>query len=205
VSSISKALIKEKQSPEILMYEEKLVKELDELIFTQEKELSEIWAKFITENIFSTIYKLDIERMKYLLKSYLRTRLLKLQKYYLDVIKNKKENLISQAEFDFLSNYFIRKKMHFMKSFGDRLPIDQHDFIDPIEGSEEQPRNSPVNPELVTQPDTRKPVFVKITKAVGKLGHQETGVSDNLKLGDVIFMPYDRCKDLLESEVAELT
>lgn len=205
VSMISKALIEEKQCPEILPYKESLVNQLDELIFSQEESVWEIQATSVTENFFTTIYRLDIERMKYLLKSYLRTRLLKIQKYYLYIVRNDRADLVSEAEFKFLTQYFVRKKIHFMNSFGERLPTDQHDFIDAVDGKEEQHRNWPVNPELVTHPDTRKPVFIKITKAVGKLGHQETGVSDNLKMGDVIFIPYDRCKELLESNVAELT
>jgi len=186
-----------------LAYKTELVEELDLLITTQEEAVSSGSSSSVTENFFASIYKLDIERMKYLLKSYLRTRLLKIQKLYLDIIRNDKGDLLSESEYEFVAKFFIHKKTHFQTSFSRRLPNELEDFVDPSGENTSNP-NCPVNPEMVVEPNMARPVFVKIAKAVGKLGQQDSGVSSNLKLGNVVFMPYERCKGLLDTGVAEL-
>lgn len=203
---MTKAVIAEKQAPEILLFREKLVSDLDTLIHSQEEIISSVDASTVTENFFTTVYKLEIERMKYLLKNYLRTRLFKIQKYYLDIIRNEKGDLLSDAEMSFVTSYFVHKKNHFKESFAARLPKVLADFADaPTTENGDENSNYPVNPEMVTEPNLTKPVFIKITKAVGKLAHQESGISDNLKMGDVMFIPYDRSRALLEANLAELT
>ena len=93
VEQISKAIIKERESPEILQYETDMITSLEKLILSQEEALDETSASTTTENFFNSIYKLEVERMKYLLKTYLRTRLFKIEKYHLYLIKNEKFEL----------------------------------------------------------------------------------------------------------------
>lgn len=209
----------EKQSPEILAYKERMVNEMDEFIVSQEDVLNKAdedaekiripltGQKANISNLFKSYYKLEIERMKYLLKSYLRTRLIKIQNNYLDIIKNEKGDLLSNAEYEFAANFFVHKKTHFIQSFAGKFPTILSDFVDldPERPESAEHPNCPVNPEMISKPNLSTPVFVKITKNVGKLGHHEAGLSMNLKCGDIIFMSYERSKDLIASDVAELT
>lgn len=93
LEKVTKAIIKERESPDILPYETDIITELEKLIATQEEALEDVEAVTPTENFFNSIYKLEVERMKYLLKSYLRTRIFKIEKYHLYLIKNNKEEL----------------------------------------------------------------------------------------------------------------
>lgn len=102
--------------------------------------------------------------------------------------------------------YFIAKKNHFKDSFAHNLPQELNDFVDPPEDENEEPAaNCPVNPEMVTPPALGKHVFAKINQTVPKVAHGLPGVQDNLRMGDVVFLPYDRCDQLINNGYAELT
>lgn len=201
VNDIQQAIINEKESPELLNYNANIVEWLDDYIVRQEEGLSQIKAT-AQDNFFSDIYKLEIERMKYMLKSYLRIRLTKIEKYYLDIIRNEKTDILSNAEFNYAARYFVMKKTHFEKSFTKDIPETFNDFVDDVEGQEAH-ENNPVNPLLVTPPDLQKFVFIKSNQA-GKveLGDGESDLS--LKMDEVILLPYATARTMLSNGTANL-
>jgi GINS complex subunit 4 len=203
VRDATRALIAERESPEILKYNKEVVEKLDSHIWQQDDALEEVETNSVTEGFFKSIYKLEIERMKFLLKSYLSTRIFKIEKYYLDLIYNERIDLLSESEYEFAAKYFIYKKKHYQNSFSKKLPSSLNDFVEP--NDDDKNPNCPVNPDMVTQPNLKKPIFLKVTKSAFKLSHQDAGIHNNLKIGDVMFIPYNECMDLLKNEVAELT
>jgi GINS complex subunit 4 len=77
VSKLQAQIFLEKNTEEILEYEgETIVDKIDKLILTQETSI-EGEAQSAEDNLFSNLYKLEIERIKYMLKTYLRVRLAK--------------------------------------------------------------------------------------------------------------------------------
>ena len=66
-----------------MKYEEDLIKRIDRLVISQEQSLDANQFED-EETIFENIYKLEIERVKYMLKSYLRARLGKVNR--LDIL-----------------------------------------------------------------------------------------------------------------------
>ena len=109
VVDFKNAIIEEKESPIILKYKKELVEELDLLIKGQEECLTED-ASSDSERLFITFYKLEIERMKYLLKSYLRTRLFKLEKFVYSIIREEIDSeWLSEAETEYILKFFVHK------------------------------------------------------------------------------------------------
>jgi GINS complex subunit 4 len=192
----------EKQAPEILQYKQELVTQLDDQINNQQNVLSEmkVTAK---ENFFLDIYKLEIERMKYMLKSYLRTRLSKIEKLYLHIIRHDKAEMLSDAEIQYAWNYFSNKKEHFEGCFANSLPGSFKDFVEDNGKENDTHPNNPVNPELVTPPDVQKFVFVKPNKT-GKVQLNDGEPDLTLKVDDILLLPYAYAHELIENNTAEM-
>ena len=62
-------------------------------------------------------YDLDLERVKFILRDYLRIRLLKIEKYLYYIIKNDLCNILSEAEFEYAKNLFKIKRKYFSENF----------------------------------------------------------------------------------------
>ncbi len=79
VKSLQELIFLEKGSEEIMEYnKDGIVDKIDKYVVTQETSIEgEVGSH--EDNLFSNIYKLDIERIKYMLKSYLRARLRKVR------------------------------------------------------------------------------------------------------------------------------
>ena len=70
-------------SPELLPYQLKLVEVICEQISEKEKAINQMSKKSgITQDtrFYLNIYRMEVERVKYLLKSYLRSRIVKIEK-----------------------------------------------------------------------------------------------------------------------------
>eukprot|EP01017_Pseudomicrothorax_dubius_P047620 TRINITY_DN8574_c0_g1_i1.p1 TRINITY_DN8574_c0_g1~~TRINITY_DN8574_c0_g1_i1.p1 ORF type:complete len:143 (+),score=38.69 TRINITY_DN8574_c0_g1_i1:28-456(+) len=100
---VAQMILQEKSSPNLLPYQENIVNELSEIIKHQEQVIQKQ-----TENKFlHNIYELDLLRTKYMLKSYLRLRLGKVQKFYLYFMQHEpRQSLLSANERDFLKKFY---------------------------------------------------------------------------------------------------
>ncbi len=95
-NSLINGLIKiwknEKFSNDILLYQNSLISTAIDLVEKTEKELKD--SSIEKEN--SDIIELDIERMKFLIKDYLRIRIMKIEKYLFYILKNDLSSLLSE-------------------------------------------------------------------------------------------------------------
>ncbi len=112
-NSLINGLIKiwknEKFSNDILLYQNSLISTAIDLVEKTEKELKD--SSIEKEN--SDIIELDIERMKFLIKDYLRIRLIKIEKYIFYILKNDLSNLLSQNEINFVIDLIKMKSIYF--------------------------------------------------------------------------------------------
>ena len=58
---------------------------------------------------------MEVERVKYLLKSYLRSRIIKIERNLLFIIEKDRASLLSQAEMEYAWQLYEAKKEHFNK------------------------------------------------------------------------------------------
>jgi uncharacterized protein YecA (UPF0149 family) len=80
VAQLRKAWESESVCPEVLPFERELVEVITELVSNQEDVLEDI--EQTSDQAFSAnLYQMEIERIKFSLAKYLRTRLLKIEKF----------------------------------------------------------------------------------------------------------------------------
>lgn len=70
-------IIQEKTCPNIQVYQEELVKSLAEKVNAQEASINEIPKESQDNKLFVDLYKQELEKIKFLMKMYFRTRLQK--------------------------------------------------------------------------------------------------------------------------------
>jgi hypothetical protein len=80
VAQLRKAWVSECVCPELLPFQQELVEGITELLANQEEVLEDI--EQTSDQAFSAnLYQMEIERIKFSLAKYLRTRLLKIEKF----------------------------------------------------------------------------------------------------------------------------
>ena len=101
----------EKLSQTLLPYEENIINEVVSLV---EKKEEEIKNKKMDKNIKYYI-EIDIQRIKFIIKDYLRIRLMKIEKYLFYLLKNNKINILSQNEIKFAAELMDVKAAYFVQ------------------------------------------------------------------------------------------
>ena len=101
----------EKLSQTLLPYEENIINEVTALIEKKEKELKE---KKIDKNV-KYYMEIDIQRIKFIIKDYLRIRLMKIEKYLFYLLKNNKIDILSQNEIKFAAELMDIKAAYFIQ------------------------------------------------------------------------------------------
>ncbi|CAG9332635.1 unnamed protein product [Blepharisma stoltei] len=187
VLELEAAVRREKACPEILMYESDLIESLIGQVESREKALR-IDPITPEEQFRGLLYQMDLDRVKYLLSSYLRSRLVKIQAYALWVVRQDDVNFLSPQEIDFLTKYYSIKTNHFKKTFLLGLPND----LRSLESRKGQ-RVIEVSPQL------DKHVFIKVIDDVGRV-QTENSADIYLEKGDIFFIPYNLVKPLITEE-----
>lgn len=100
----------EKLCQDLLPFEEKIITDAIAAVEQKEKELSndttiDKTIKYYTE--------LDIQRIKYVIKDYLRIRLMKIEKYLFYLLKNNVTDILSQNEMNFAAGLMDAKALYF--------------------------------------------------------------------------------------------
>ena len=64
---------------------------------------------------------MELERVKFMVKSYLRARILKIEKHLLYIVEKDKAHLLSQPEMDYTWQLYETRKDHFNSEFFDKI------------------------------------------------------------------------------------
>lgn len=109
--------INEMNAPEILQYDDDMVSEMLEQINNQQAyvdSVNEDQAQRTEERLFvNKLYQMEIDRFRYMVSSYLRTRLHKIEKFALHILKD--ENLtqrLSVKERNFAQQFVVLYESH---------------------------------------------------------------------------------------------
>ena len=70
---------------------------------------------------YLNIYRMEIERVKYLLKSYLRSRIIKIENQLIYLIEKDQAHLLSQSEMEYAWNLSEAKKEVYQKDFFNKI------------------------------------------------------------------------------------
>merc|ERR1719277_625193 len=150
----------EKYAPELLPFDSKLVEDFSEVIeFVGENLESE--REDPHEDSNSPDYRLrsiEHERMKYLLKDYLRIRLWKLSQWSQHYLEPEKSHFLSDAERTFVRELWGTKKSFFEHLFVTALPVSKQKLDDKFDVL-----------EMVRRPKLDQHVYARIVGNIGAI------------------------------------
>lgn len=111
---------REKLSEELLPYREDLIPKLSAQI---EKRKSYLKSLNLSEGdeFMREILELDLERVLFVFKDYLRIRLAKIEKFLFQIIQMDLGNLLSNKEFDYAFKLFTLKRAYFTQNVYSKL------------------------------------------------------------------------------------
>ncbi|KAF2070561.1 hypothetical protein CYY_008124 [Polysphondylium violaceum] len=179
--------INEKFSPELLFYDQVLVDSILEKIQLKENICAENNDN-IEHQFMANIYEMEIERLKYMVKMYLRARLQKIEKYYSFILQNDQIiSRLSDNEKEYCQKFSEMTEDHLKQSFLNGLP--------------KSFKNN--DKENVNQPNTSTFVFCQSTDDLGDVQVEDDQIVD-FKKGGIYFLRYEPIKFLVEQSKIKL-
>jgi len=160
----------EKFSPELLHFNERIVENISELCEVVGEDLDQERSEAQQDpNDPGYILRcVDLERVKYVLRDYLRIRLWKIQQYPQHYLESDNIKLLSDAERLFLRDYWNAKKEFFKNRLLGALPPSKQGLDDKIDLL-----------DMVRRPCLDKYIYVKIQDDVGQLEVPNTSLTQD--------------------------
>ncbi|KAJ2724728.1 GINS complex subunit [Coemansia sp. Benny D115] len=190
-SILMRSWINERGAPEILEYQGTAIENLMELADFQQQKLSSKQTTGLVANIIS----MELERVKYLVRSYLRTRLAKIEdhaKYYLQEPMYRER--LSQAELDYAKGFVDLENRHVKASFLDQLPPHLRALDDvSAEGL-----------DMVPKPDLDSAVFCRVRVNVGEFQFVSSEDPIVMRRNNIFITRYSTVRDLVADSKVEL-
>ncbi|OAE25531.1 hypothetical protein AXG93_1543s1480 [Marchantia polymorpha subsp. ruderalis] len=175
----------EKCAPEILPYEATLVERVREQIQLMEENI-EAFATEIKDDLMLSLYRMDVNRTLFLLRSYLRARLHKIERFPIHIVDNPELwDRLSEHEQEYTNKYCEILAKHFEKTVLIRLPDQYGSMLKQTSlASEENDMNFPRLTENRAENPNGSKTFVFFSQrkclrelpliiVAGTLGHQK--------------------------------
>lgn len=189
----------EELSPEILQYEDEMVESVKEAIDEREAMIEDAEEEIASaaagggNKILSASqywYRKEVERIRFILHSYLRVRLWKIQKYTLYFLSDEESwNRLSAAEQQFATNYSSLGERHFKDCFLRDLPK-KYQAVD--------------DREMVVAPNLRKFVIFQANEDRENVMIENGKHRVNLQKGNIFVANYSNFKHLVYDGVVDL-
>nr|ACU21110.1 unknown [Glycine max] len=201
VELLKRAWRNEKAAPEILRYESKLVSRVNKVIQLME-EIVEEKSSGGTDPLSVSLYQMDLDRTLFLLRSYLRIRIQKIEKYVFHIQKTEElRNRLSKYEKDFAKMCENDLEQHLDESVLSKLPKDYKSVLRQSSMSEED--------DMVPEPQLDTFVLCRSKEYLTGIQLEDGPVDDRSKLfemepGVLHFICYKSIKALAESGKIDL-
>jgi GINS complex subunit 4 len=112
-------------APELLPYQHALVESICREINAKDREITQRMENKKQsgqdERFYLNINRMEIERTKYTLKSYLRCRMIKIEKHLLYIVEKDQAHLLSPSEMEYAWTLYEAKKEHFNSEFFEKV------------------------------------------------------------------------------------
>ncbi|GFQ06224.1 DNA replication complex gins protein sld5 [Phtheirospermum japonicum] len=198
----------EKAAPEILKYDTDLVQRSRQQIQLM-LALKLLSFRFVVEEMvdeFSqngvdpltvSLYQMDLDRTMFLLRSYLRTRLLKIEKYVFHIQKTAEVwNRLSEPEQKFAKRCGGDIKNHLEQSVLSKLPDQYQSHLRQSAASEDD--------DMVPEPQLDAYVVCRSKRYLGAFQLDDGGAPVTIEADDLLALPYKSIKPLVESKQIDL-
>lgn len=143
-------------------------------------------------------YELDMERTKFILRDYLRIRLIKIEKYLYYLIKNDMSSLLSEAEFDYAKNLFKIKRKYFNEHFFKKINPQLNDF-GPSGITSDVVQGPPQKFYTIIKSNTLENNYLNIKDI-----YNESTETLSIQREDIVCLPYFLIKDKVEENKYQL-
>ncbi|ODQ81203.1 hypothetical protein BABINDRAFT_34054 [Babjeviella inositovora NRRL Y-12698] len=159
LTRLMQLVVNERMAPDVLEYEEELLERILartrlQIEFIEINSLELQLEKDIKLQLM--IVELELERVNYLIRTYLRTRLSKIDKFTVYITKNgDMVKRLSPSEVSYMRKHFEILTTLYKKQFLSRLP-ELLQLLDDTGGGI----------SMIEEPDLDKPVFVKVVKTI---------------------------------------
>eukprot|EP00038_Savillea_parva_P018699 m.25122 g.25122 ORF g.25122 m.25122 type:complete len:218 (+) comp4211_c1_seq1:241-894(+) len=183
------AWVSEKAAPEILQYETETVQTLLDLVSDQDTLSREHSAETVNHKFLYNVYQMEIARIKFLIRSYLRTRLKKIEEFSIHVVEDASlSSRLSEHELQYAEEYRTNLAKHMDAAVLKDLPANFSKFD--AQSSKE---------DMVPKPNLDTHVFCLATD---NLGIVQVGVGEETSVqidrGDLYIMRYGVVADFLK-------
>lgn len=195
VLSLTAKWIDERCAPEVLPFETALLDRLMSKVHRQieniEKESMEVMDS--KQNFRLILIQTELERVKYLIRSYLRTRLYKIDKHALFILgKAEYRQRLSADELTYCRRHQAILTAHYRASFLSSLPENLQRLDDTAGGL-----------PMIEEPNLDSAVFCRVKRKCEKLIRIDDETL-TLEKGSIYIIRYSSIRDLLEDGTVEL-
>ncbi|PPQ68128.1 hypothetical protein CVT24_002954 [Panaeolus cyanescens] len=197
LEQLTRHWMNERHAPDILPAREELLSNLLDHLRRQSEAVQLLRGDPSTseeEHIRIMLVQTEIERVKFIVRSYVRTRLFKVEKFARHIaISDDIQKRLTAAERDHAIRHARITDQHFYLSVLQSLPEAQSHLDD-----------TPIFvPPMVTEPDMSRPVFVHALRQCPPITLPD-GASLEMKKGHISLVPYSTVATLVENEQVEL-
>jgi len=197
VRELMRRWMDERNAPDLLPWQGELVQQILHKLQGQAEAVTHLQHNPNTseEDHFTLmLVQMETERIKFVLRSYLRTRLNKIEQYtpYILATPEVQVNL-SELEQNHVQQYGQLVAEHFMVSTLNQLPAHMQSLAD----------ENPNMPSMITEPNTSTAVFVRAMEDCGHITLSD-GKSFELLKGSIRLIQYNLIEQLLLRGQVEL-
>eukprot|EP00249_Psilotum_nudum_P011420 c23163_g1_i1 orf=240-929(+) len=187
----------EKAAPEMLAYEANLVQRVREQIALMEDTLS-VFSGNASDELMASMYRMDVDRTMFLLRAYLRVRLLKIEKFAMHILRTQELwERLSEQEQDYAQRFTDTLQKHLEQSVLSKLPFGYQSMLRQAGSSEED--------DMIPEPQLDTFVFCRSKGDIGSLQLDDKGDETvDLLADDLYILRYRPIQKLLEADRIEL-
>jgi GINS complex subunit 4 len=163
---------------------------------SQEQAIQEAEASSEHE-LLRTIFSVEVTRVKYMLRSYLRTRLFKVEQFVMHCLDSPEvRERLSPLEDTYATQYLRLVVGHLANTVSSKLP---EAFSSVFKQASAHAAN-----DMIPAPDLGRHVFVKILRDLGQVEVYEDGGMHELNKGDLYIMKYNMLRPMLADGAVQL-
>ncbi|KAF2268480.1 GINS complex, Sld5 component [Lojkania enalia] len=176
LQELTRAWVAERVAPELLPYPDSLIERVLERIRKQIELVEEQTGNMDPRTNFKLIIiQTELERFKFLVRSFLRARIKKIDAHPLHISNlHSLSPLLSTSEYQYLTQHQALLSQHYASSFLSQFPAGLQRLDDTTGGT-----------SMIDKPDEDTAVFVRALRDVGVINVEGTDRSFEVKRGDV--------------------
>ncbi|TPX56638.1 hypothetical protein PhCBS80983_g04388 [Powellomyces hirtus] len=194
IRSLTQWWINERCAPELLMYQADLVESLMEMMEAQAGIIESKSSDTPDSAFLVVLYQQEMERIKFIIRSYLRTRLAKIQRHTLHILREAEyRSRLSIDEIMFAEKYQELLAHHFQKFALEELP----DYLQRLDDTTE-------NLTMVSRPDLEDAVFCRIKEQIGVFQLESSDEAIEMRPNNIYFLRYNAIRRLMEDGKVDL-